>query len=353
VKATVPRRSARPCAAVGYSTSLRSSLGSSPPITLKAHTSRSTSGRASPAPTVELSSKLAMRAAASAATKTSAMTVAAAVRRAAASPAATAAQHAVIAENITAARAYRRASAAATIFVKGHSMKNVAKLADRRRHPPIKPPARLEIARRYPPVLTLRITPYAWAKLLYLRDAGTTEIGGFGISAQGDLLLVEDVQLVRQDADWASVVFDDSAVADFYEEQVAGGRAPSEFGRVWIHTHPGNSPQPSGMDEETFARAFGNCNWSVMLIVARGGATYARIAFGVGPGGSWEIPLRVDFEEAFAAADFEGWREEYERCVSVRSDLPEADDFGPLDPGGGWQLHDTLSEEGGYAPIAR
>jgi hypothetical protein len=281
------------------------------------------------------------------------MTATAAARRAAASPAATAAQRAITVENITAARAYRRAPTAATIFVKGHSMKNVAKLADRRRHPPIEPPARLEIARRYPPVLTLRITPYAWAKLLYLRDAGPTEIGGFGISAPGDLLLIEDVQLIRQDADWASIVFDDSAVADFYEEQVEGGRTPSEFARVWIHTHPGNSPQPSSMDEVTFARAFGKCDWSVMLIVARGGASYARIAFGVGPGGSWEIPLRVDFEEAFAAADLEGWRAEYERCVAVRSGLPAADDFDPLDPVGGWQLHDTLSEEGGYAPIAR
>ena len=27
----------------------------------------------------------------------------------------------------------------------------------------------------------LRFTPYAWAKLLWLRDAGPTEIGGFGI----------------------------------------------------------------------------------------------------------------------------------------------------------------------------
>ena len=43
----------------------------------------------------------------------------------------------------------------------------------------------------------LRFSPYAWAKLLYLRDRGDTEVGGFGISCPEDLLLVEDVRLVR------------------------------------------------------------------------------------------------------------------------------------------------------------
>ena len=45
---------------------------------------------------------------------------------------------------------------------------------------------------------TLRFTPYAIAKLLYLRDIGPTEVGGFGISNANDLLLVEDIQLVEQ-----------------------------------------------------------------------------------------------------------------------------------------------------------
>ena len=44
---------------------------------------------------------------------------------------------------------------------------------------------------------TLRFSPTAWAKLLYLRDRGQTEVGGFGITASDDLLRVEDVQLVR------------------------------------------------------------------------------------------------------------------------------------------------------------
>jgi len=49
---------------------------------------------------------------------------------------------------------------------------------------------------REPPAL--RFSPTAWAKLLYLRDLGETEVGGFGISAADDLLCIEDVELVRQ-----------------------------------------------------------------------------------------------------------------------------------------------------------
>ena len=43
-------------------------------------------------------------------------------------------------------------------------------------------------------VPALRFTPYAWAKLLYLRDRGDSEVGGFGITSRDDLLLVKDVR---------------------------------------------------------------------------------------------------------------------------------------------------------------
>ena len=54
--------------------------------------------------------------------------------------------------------------------------------------------------RRMRPVL--RFSPTAWAKLLFLRDLGETEVGGFAISSGKDLLYVEDVQLVKQNASW-------------------------------------------------------------------------------------------------------------------------------------------------------
>ena len=166
----------------------------------------------------------------------------------------------------------------------------------------------------------LRFTPTAWAKLLYLRDCGETEVGGFGISAQGDLLLVEDVQLVSQVCSWAHVTFDDASVANFFDEQVDRGRRPEEFGRIWIHTHPGDSPRPSKTDEETFRRVFGQADWAVMFILACGGDSYARLRYNVGPGIDAELPVQIDYGVVFAGCDHEQWQQEYLQHVQPQQE---------------------------------
>ena len=171
----------------------------------------------------------------------------------------------------------------------------------------------------------VRFTPYAWAKQLFWRDRGDTEIGAFGITPADDLLLVEDVCLVRQECTPISVKFDDEAVADFFDEQVDHGRRPEQFGRIWLHTHPGNSAQPSSIDEETFARCFGRAHWTVMFILARGGETYARLRFNVGPGGDLEIGTNVDFTRPFAASQCGAWAKEYEDNVELGLDHPPDD----------------------------
>lgn len=161
----------------------------------------------------------------------------------------------------------------------------------------------------------LRFSPTAWAKLLFLRDRGPTEVGGFGIAPATDLLYVEDIRLVQQACTSISVAFDDSAVAEFFDEQIDAGRRPEQFGRIWIHTHPGDSAQPSHVDEETFRRVFGPCDWSVMFILARGGETYCRLRFRAGPGGAFEIPVQVDFQGDFAGSNLKAWTREYETAV--------------------------------------
>lgn len=161
----------------------------------------------------------------------------------------------------------------------------------------------------------LRFTPTAWAKLLWLRDRGETEIGGFGISASADLLLVEDFVLVAQQTTAVTVAFDDRAVADFFDQQIDAGRRPEQCGRIWLHTHPGHDPTPSAVDEETFQRVFGRCDWAVMGIVARHGASYARLHWQVGPGGQQRLRLGVDYAGEFLGSDHEAWEAEYDRCV--------------------------------------
>ena len=200
-----------------------------------------------------------------------------------------------------------------------------------------------QLIRRRPQRPTLRLTPYVWSKLLFWRDAGSTEIGAFGISAPSEPLLLEDVCLVKQRCDWASVEFDDAAVADFFDSQVDAGRQPQQFARVWTHTHPGKSPLPSATDEETFARVFGRCDWALMFILARGGSTYARLQFGVGPGGSLVIPVEIAYDADFPASDKLAWRTEYEQCVQKQVDRWDAwpgDDYAAFES---WLDNDELA----------
>ncbi len=157
----------------------------------------------------------------------------------------------------------------------------------------------------------LRFSPTAWAKLVFLRDYGETEVGGFGIAPSDDLLFIEDVQLVNQKCNCVHVSFDDESVADFFDTQVDSRRRPEQFARIWLHTHPADCARPSSTDEETFARVFGKCEWAVMAILAREGQTFARLQFNVGPGGSMEIPVDVDYRRPFIGSDLDAWEREY------------------------------------------
>ena len=145
-------------------------------------------------------------------------------------------------------------------------------------------------------------------------------MGGFAIAAADDLLYVEDVLLVRQHCTLASVAFEDDSVADFFDRCVDRALKPAQFGRIWVHTHPGVSPEPSPTDERTFARVFGSSDWAVMFILACGGATYARLRFNVGPGGEVLLPVEVDYRRPFAASDWILWEREY--VVNVQATQP-------------------------------
>lgn len=163
---------------------------------------------------------------------------------------------------------------------------------------------------------TLRFSPTAWAKLLFMRDITDNEVGGFGITDPEDLLFVTDFALVKQKVTAVSVSFEDVSVADFFEDQVESGKKPEQFARIWMHCHPADSPQPSSTDESTFQRVFGNCDWSVMFIVAQDGSSFARLRFNVGPGGEVKIPVCVDYNYEFDAADFEIWKKQYKANVT-------------------------------------
>ena len=165
----------------------------------------------------------------------------------------------------------------------------------------------------------LRFTPEAWGKLVFLRDVGETEVGGFGICGGEDLLRVTDFVTVKQNVSVVSVEFDDEAVADLFDEQIDFGRRPEQFARIWVHTHPGQSATPSATDENCFRRVFGGCDWAVMFILGRTGETYARLRFGAGPGGQIRIPVELDFTAEFDGSDRPAWEAEYEQNIRTHT----------------------------------
>ncbi len=183
---------------------------------------------------------------------------------------------------------------------------------------------------------------------MYLRDAGPTEIGGFGISRVADPLFVTDLVLIQQTCSSISVAFDDQAVTEFFDQQVDLGRRPNEFARIWIHTHPGNSAEPSLTDEETLARVFGATDWAVMFILACGGQTYCRLEFHVGPGAAVELASQVDYRQPFAASDHRSWLAEYQARVQplvATADVKELADTDWLAAEGGRDEAFTLAHE--------
>ncbi len=159
--------------------------------------------------------------------------------------------------------------------------------------------------------LALRFSPTAWAKLLYFRDKSDNEVGGFGITEADNLLFVKEFVAVKQEVTPVSVKFDDVSVANFFEDQVDLGRKPEQFARIWLHSHPGDSPEPSIIDEETFERVFGGCEWAVLFVVAQDNKTYAKLSFNVGPGGQVLVPVGIDYSQDFGASNQELWDTEY------------------------------------------
>ena len=173
-----------------------------------------------------------------------------------------------------------------------------------------------QIWRRQPHLV---FSPLAWLKLQLFCHSGETEIGGFGVTSRHDLLHVEDFISVRQQTTAVAVSFADDAVADYTDRCVDAGLAPQNFLRVWCHTHPGSSAEPSSVDEDTFARVFGSCDWAVMFILDRAGHAYARLSFHVGPGGELLLPVSVAWPDwpgvvndpAFSMPNqFSAWQQE-------------------------------------------
>jgi hypothetical protein len=140
----------------------------------------------------------------------------------------------------------------------------------------------------------LIIKEEAFAKLLWFRkncnentvfdtkypNNSFLEVSLMGISAgeEGDdLLTVEDFVCVPQECTTGNTEPTDDGMAIYFENMMFDrGIMPNRCGRIWAHTHPGQSPQPSGTDEETYRKWFKDAEFAVMYILAEGN-NYCKI----------------------------------------------------------------------------
>lgn len=162
----------------------------------------------------------------------------------------------------------------------------------------------------------LRFTPYAWAKLCFLRDIGLTEVGGYLVAAADDPMLIEDFQMPKQTCNSAFTKFDPMGIAKLTEQLFDEHIHPSRYCNRWAHTHPANSATPSGVDEDCFIDTFGEMEWAIMFILARGGEIYCRMRYNKGPGFAVYPTTRVDWSVPFPGTDYEGWKAEYGALVN-------------------------------------
>ena len=90
------------------------------------------------------------------------------------------------------------------------------------------------------------------------------------------------------------------------------------------------------MDEETFQRVFGGCDWAVMFILARGGKTHCRLRFNTGPGAAIAIPTEVDYSRSFPGSDLAAWKAEYAANVHPETFVAQTGIVSPWDDLGGF-----------------
>ena len=158
--------------------------------------------------------------------------------------------------------------------------------------------------------MTIYFTPYSWSKLIFLRDAVSTEIGMFGIN--GDSArpeLVTDMIVPKQSCTTATVDCDVDHLQDLQLDCFESGLAPWQISRVWIHTHPdGCGPQPSHTDLEQFAEFASETDYYVFVILSKTGESYGEIRYSRPAHIARNVPIAIDWSYPFSGSDHADWQ---------------------------------------------
>ncbi len=165
----------------------------------------------------------------------------------------------------------------------------------------------------------LKLTPYAWAKLIWMRDRGNTEVAGYCVTGTSDPLLITDFVLIKQECTMVTFDLDSNDSAEYVERMMDAGLAPWQCLNILAHTHPGNSTNPSSVDEENFEKAFSHPDWAIMLIIGQDGSAYCRLKMNTGPGTLSLLDVTIDYGISFNGSNLAEWEKEYKAKVSKKS----------------------------------
>jgi proteasome lid subunit RPN8/RPN11 len=161
-----------------------------------------------------------------------------------------------------------------------------------------------------------------WEKFVWMRDYGNVEVGGFAVTSPDDPLYILDFELVKQTVTSGSIDFDDNSMIDRMTRRgIDNGEDPETYQRIWIHTHPGQSADPSTVDYETFNKCYKAEPWAVMLILAKGGEVTASLRYNGAKFGVVTTQLGVHVEpwpDTPVLLPIPAWIEEYNANVRRR-----------------------------------
>ncbi len=165
----------------------------------------------------------------------------------------------------------------------------------------------------------VRVGVEVYLKLLrLLQENGDTEFSAFGFMPDVATREITDLFVPLQYNSPGGTHMDDEGVAKLFSLLSEEGLEHEQYGRVWIHSHPTFSVQPSGTDWSTLKRTFGRCPWVLMIIVSLDGgkfnsSVHLRVNSPMGCATRKLAKLEIDYAR--------GWPKEVESWVEARKQL--------------------------------
>ena len=158
-------------------------------------------------------------------------------------------------------------------------------------------------------------TPYAYAKMIYMRDKQANEVSCMAITPN-TLNIIEELYFPRQEVQSAYVDIDEDGLALMCDELAQKGLQPEQFMRIWIHTHPKSmGATPSGRDRQCMEESFSTPDWAIMMIFSQNGESFAELRMNKPFLMTQKLDIFVDYSSPFPASNKAEWDKEYEKNV--------------------------------------